>query len=189
MRQPFYSFRQSLEKQFCIADCTELWFNQECSENNITYLCLVSRVQWLAWLLGDRSVFGLQYVRISGNASCDPLAGSAAVEDLLRDLPERSECDAGLPDRDLPEKTARAGRRKPLNREIMISYLFAWLIAEYHEGGERFSSAAFPYKIRLCGDFSEPGKFAKKTFFGKIEIFSKNACIFPRVMIIYTSRW
>ena len=35
------------------------------------------------------------------------------------------------------------------------------------------SSAVFPYKIRLCGDFSEPGKFAEKTFFGKIEIFLK----------------
>ena len=55
----------------------------------------------------------------------------------------------------------------------MISYLFACLIAEYHEGGERFSSAVFPYKIRLCRDFSEPGKFAEKTFFGKIEIFLK----------------
>ena len=189
MRQPFYSFRQSLEKQFCIADCTELWFNQECSRNNITYLCLVSRVQWLAWLLGDRSVFGLQYVRTSGNASCDPLAGSAAVEDLLCNLPERSECDAGLPDRDLPEGAAQAGRGKPLDREIMISYLFAWLIAEYHEGGERFSSAVFPYKIRLCGDFSEPGKFAEKTFLEKLKFFQKNACIFFWVMIIYTGRW
>ncbi len=36
----------------------------------------------------------------------------------------------------------------------------------------------FPYKIRLCGDFSEPGKFAEKTFFGKIEIFLKKRCIF-----------
>ena len=26
MRQPFYSFHQSLELQFCITDCTEIWF-------------------------------------------------------------------------------------------------------------------------------------------------------------------
>ena len=36
------------------------------------------------------------------------------------------------------------------------------------------SSAVFPYKIRLCGDFSEPGKFAEKTFFGKIKYYFSN---------------
>ena len=50
------------------------------------------------------------------------------------------------------------------------------------------SIAVFPYKIRLCGDFPEPGRFAEKTFFQKIEIFSKKRLhFFQGHAIIYKS--
>ena len=50
------------------------------------------------------------------------------------------------------------------------------------------SIAVFPYKIRLYGDFPEPGRFAEKTFFQKIEIFSKKRLhFFQGHAIIYKS--
>ena len=50
------------------------------------------------------------------------------------------------------------------------------------------SIAVFPYKIRLCWDFPEPGRFAEKTFFQKIEIFSKKRLhFFQGHAIIYKS--
>ena len=50
------------------------------------------------------------------------------------------------------------------------------------------SIAVFPYKIRLCEVFLDPGRFAEKTFFQKIEIFSKKRLHFFQChAIIYKS--
>ena len=50
------------------------------------------------------------------------------------------------------------------------------------------SIAVFPYKIRLCGDSPEPGRFSEITFFEKIEIFSKKRLhFFQGHAIIYES--
>ena len=50
------------------------------------------------------------------------------------------------------------------------------------------SIAVFPYKIRLCEVFLDPGRFAEKTFFQKIEIFSKKRLhFFQGHAIIYKS--
>ena len=40
------------------------------------------------------------------------------------------------------------------------------------------SIAVFPYKIRLCWDSPEPGRFSEITFFEKNEIFSKKTLAF-----------